>query len=182
MWRIYSPDKKSVQIKTTFGEMMKVMNQIRGMTMIQDRKVLYTFLPYFGRVIYKPQSEIEKSIKEALSLNLFEYLGLCGDSLFVKRKEFEHENEVRFIITKSDWNAGFEDIGEQEDSIFMDIEPSDFIKEIRIDPRADDELYNQITESINSVMPELLITKSQLYAFNSNTINLANTPVRINLT
>lgn len=181
MWRIYSPDKESVQIKTTFGKMMKVMNQIRGMTIIQNRHVLYTFIPYFGRVIYKSQSEIEQSIKEAFSLNDFEYWGLCGDSLFVKRKEFEHENEVRFIITKSDWNAGLEDIGEQEDSIFMDIEPSDFIEEIRIDPRANDVLYNQITESINAVMPGLLITKSQLYAFNNNTINLADTPVRINV-
>lgn len=63
----------------------------------------------------------------------------------------------------------------------MDIDPSDFIEEISIDPRANDVLYKQITESINAVIPGLLITKSQLYAFNSNTINLADIPMRINV-
>lgn len=31
MWRIYSPKKKGVRIKTTIGKMIKVLNQTRGM-------------------------------------------------------------------------------------------------------------------------------------------------------
>jgi len=180
MWRIYSPDKKSVQIKTTFEKIMKVMDKTRGMTIIKNNKILYTFVPYFGRVIYKPQVEIEKLIKDASGLNPFEYYKQCGDSLFVKRQEFEHENEIRFVIIKSNFNAAIDDIGKLEDAIFMDVEPMDFIDEIKIDPRADDDLYIEIKQSIDSVFPGLSIIKSHLYAFNSNTIELTNTPLKIN--
>lgn len=180
MWRIYSPDKKSVQIKTTFEKVLKVMNETRGMTIYNDNKIRYTFVPHFGRVIYKPQVDIEKSINDTSGLNPFEYYIQCGNSLFVKRIEFQHENEIRFIIIKSRFDAAIDD-GVHEDAIFMDINPSDFIDEIRIDPRADDVIYSEIKRSIDSVYPGLSINKSQLYAFNCNSIELADKPIKINV-
>ena len=49
MWRIYSPDKESVRIKTTVGKMIEVLNQTRGMMWIE---------PIFGVVKYLPQDKI----------------------------------------------------------------------------------------------------------------------------
>lgn len=179
MWRIYSPDKTSVQIKTTFGKVMKVMNETRGMTIYENGKILYTFVPHFGRVIYKPQAEIETWINSASGLNPFEYYTQCDSSLFVKRLEFEHENEIRFVIVKSKYNDVFNLMGEYEDAIFMNVEPMDFIDEIRIDPRVDDVSYREIKLRIDSISPGLSITRSQLYSFNSNTIELADTPIKL---
>ena len=49
MWRIYSPDKESVRIKTTVGKMIEVLNQTRGMMWIE---------PIFGVVKYLSQDKI----------------------------------------------------------------------------------------------------------------------------
>lgn len=55
MWRIYSHDKRSVQIKTTILDFIKVLDQTRG--------IMWTG-PTFGRVVYKTKEEIIEFLRK----------------------------------------------------------------------------------------------------------------------
>lgn len=87
MWRIYSPDKESIRIKTTVLKMIQVLNQVRGMMW---------FGASFGKVDYLDQNELIEWIDTTLKEGSGRVLQAFSESLFKKRIEFAHEREVRF--------------------------------------------------------------------------------------
>ena len=88
-----------------------------------------------------------------------------SDSLFVKREEFEHEKEVRFLIH----NANFGDTpisdNVHDDYIDMQVEPSMFIEEVALDPRLSDEDFEDRKVLLSSITGNIPICKSDLYSF-----------------
>ena len=162
MWRIYSPNKKGVRIKTTIGKMILVLDQTRSTIGIG---------PIFGLVKYVNQQYIVNYLREIERGGSGKYFELLHDSLFYKRTEFAHENEVRFIIISSKPIP--------IDYIYLKVSPSSFIDEIALDPRLDCEemnLYKNELQSINSNIP---ITQSNLYAFTPIQLNMEDTPMHI---
>lgn len=87
MWRI----KESVRIKTSVIKIINVLDQTRGMK---------RYVPYFGKVDYKNTVGVVDWMKEALEGGSGNLLKAFADSLFIKRSELAHENEVRFIVSK----------------------------------------------------------------------------------
>lgn len=148
MWRIYSPDKKGVRIRTRIGKIMDVLKSEESC--------------FFGRVEYLPQAKIEKdlvSLRGNISMEQLSYLML--ESQFIKRNSFSHESEYR-IIKMRKWN--------REESIPIQkiaIDPFSFIENVYFDPRADlsyvERCKNILVKSFD--YPINRIKKSSLYSF-----------------
>lgn len=123
MWRIYSPKKKGVRIRTTIGKMIQVLDQTRGL--------MWT-APLFGLVKYVYQGDIITYLRDIEKGGTGKFFESIADSLFYKRTEFSHEKEMRFIIDIDPNQPHVEN-----DHINLKVNPSDFIEEIGLDPRLD---------------------------------------------
>lgn len=151
MWRIYSPDKKCVRIKTTVGRLWDSVNH-------RDQNGKYLL----GKVQYIRQSTIEEDIQNSSPFSLEQLSKLIMLSLFVKRSSFSHECEYRLIYkcdnTSEDYNKIVKDIT---------IDPLDFIMNIYFDPRADQAYIDRCKMILSKAFdyPTKKIFKSSLYDF-----------------
>lgn len=170
MWRIYSHDKGSVRIKTSFLKMIQVLNQTRGMPFVYA---------YFGKVDYKDRESLLEWMNQRLLGGSGVFIKSIIDSLFIKRLEFIHENEVRFIISnnKSESTKAYDNI--YDDHIDMKVDPFNFIEEITLDPRLNDEEFEESKNNLSKIAKDIPIHKSDLYSFNSRNRNIPQTPLYI---
>lgn len=162
LWRIYSPNKQSVRIKTTLRKITDVINSQNtsipssGVGIIED-----TFL---GKVRYMSRKKIQESI-QSKGIVYTDIMPNIVDSLFLKRIEFKHEKEVR-IIYYADRDV---DSKLKPDSklIAFNINPFQLIEEIAFDPRGEDSYISAYKNYLVSKFnyPEKKIVKSSLYKF-----------------
>ena len=85
MWRIYSPEKDGVRLKTTVGKLFESLTK---------QQVQPTFNSYIGKVEYLAKEEMQKYHKQSYSETM--RIGFAK-MLLRKRKAFEHEAEVRVV-------------------------------------------------------------------------------------
>ena len=161
LWRIYSPDKLSVRIKTTFSDLYTLL--------AQSDALLQGGIIYLGIVDYLTKKDIDNRITSYLP-NIFDKQNII-DSLFIKRNSFSHEKEVRIIL----WNETvMEDNGHNiprniPPYVNISIQPKDLIKEITFDYRLDDNLFNCLKSTMQVLLPGVKIQKSTLGTFQSKT-------------
>lgn len=154
LWRIYSPNKETVRIKTTAQKLFDTIyidNQCMAATWI-------------GKVKYLKQKQIEKIDKNIINEEGFGALtDIIAKSMFQKRKEFSHESELRIIHTLDSTQAKqFEKCKFLQFKIDID----DFIKEITIDPRCNQDEYNKIKATLISAgVWSTTINRSELYHY-----------------
>ena len=158
LWRIYSPTKQAVIIKTKISKLAKVLSDSESL--LDDR--FDTWRKAIAPVEYFSKNKIQNVIRQYLTLALPDP-NIAFNSLFIKRSEFRHEHEVRIIIQKK---------GQPEDDYYkngerkfvkLPIDPNDFIEEILLDPRINEsqkELYSNIFRSAGYLGK---INKSNLY-------------------
>lgn len=158
LWRIYSPTKQAVIIKTKISKLAKALSDSEAL--LDDR--FDTWRKAIAPVEYFSKNKIQNVIRQYLTLALPDP-NIAFDSLFIKRSEFRHEHEVRIIIQKK---------GQPEDDYYkngerkfvkLPIDPNDFIEEILLDPRINEsqkELYSNIFRSAGY---NGKINKSNLY-------------------
>jgi len=139
-WRIYSPDKRRVKIKTTVNKLYSLVSQIDDQW----------FRSYLGKVTYHPESEIRSNISKAIKAGTFSVDDMIKDFYLKKRNVFTEENEIRllvrlvkpgerFINTKYQYSDNL-------DICWLPIgNPADFIDEIVFDPRMPDSLVRAYT-------------------------------------
>ncbi|MBO7415557.1 MAG: DUF2971 domain-containing protein [Bacteroidaceae bacterium] len=160
MWRIYSPDKKSVKIKTTIGDLYKAAD---------DAESECNANSLLGKVLYLPKITIEKKILSGEPYDYDKLIKLVAYSSFVKRQSFKHESEYRLIfVTNGDNNM--------PDTIKVPIEPFSFIKSINFDPRADGFYVERCKKILERLVkfPTNRIYQSDLYTFKPITIHTRN--------
>lgn len=150
LWRIYSPDKKSVRIKTRVGSLFDI---------IPDDSDNGVYL--FGKVDYYSQTKIESDLKSLKYLTQDQLSNLLLQSFFVKRNNFSHESEYRLIFMSRDIH------GETSGVHQLPIDPLSFIENIYFDPRADDSYVKRCTKVLTDCFgyPRNQIKKSTLYSF-----------------
>ena len=157
LWRIYSPEPEhnAIRIKTTVEKLYDTLYQ-------SDNNMADT---YIGLVQYKAQKDIEDAILSLSPLDIRDIQSVVVNGAFVKRKEFSHEQEVRIVrILDSEQSSKAGKL------LYFPIN-SQFIEEFCIDPRANDQLTQQLTNDlINAGAPQNIITKSSLYQFTANRI------------
>ncbi|OIJ12651.1 hypothetical protein BKP37_12670 [Anaerobacillus alkalilacustris] len=141
MWRIYSPFRDGVLIETS----------VLKIELLQE--IQYGFL---APVIY--YDDLLEALNNSIENN--EYKSPFSQA-YLKRRAFEHENEVRLVTVNDE---GFiKPKQEDNDFIYLNLEPSDFIENITIDPRADGwyvEMFKKYCNRLNLIDPK----KSTLYS------------------
>ncbi|MBQ5979534.1 MAG: DUF2971 domain-containing protein [Bacteroidales bacterium] len=151
LWRIYSQDRKGVQIKTSVG---KILDSIPDK---KDDGGIYLF----GKVDYYSQSKIEGDLKSIKALTDDQFAIIMLQSLLVKRNSFSHESEYRLIYMSKKL------FGEGTPIKLLPIDHHTFIERICFDPRADDSYVDRCTRLLTQSfgVPRKKINKSNLYAF-----------------
>ena len=159
LWRIYSPDKMSVRIKTTTENIKKLADKAMG-------NGLYVKPCH---VKYKSNNDLGSYIKSITTLPSNDNL---VESLFIKRNSFEHEKEYRIIA----WMADFDENNNYTPHCPEYIEipfPGDFIQEVYLDPRlSQDEvamLKPALALRLGGSCP---VSQSTLYKFKQQTIQI----------
>lgn len=134
MWRIYSPDKRSVRIRTTVNKLFESISNANAKRAMVDSCI--------GKVKYLSESQITSQAKQAFSKNGQMTFGNLFRSLLVKRKAFAHEKEIRLI--QLDW--GFQ--VPSDDIYRYEIDPHELITQVMIDPRVSHEEFKRIKADI----------------------------------
>lgn len=153
MWRIYSPNLDTIRIKTTVRKLYDALYRT-------NNNLVDT---YIGLVRYELQADIDNNVKTLSPIAPGDLLKEVIKGAFVKRKEFEHEKEVRIVRmldSQQTLHSG---------ELLQFPIPVDFIEEFCIDPRADNALEANLSSQLTAIgIPSNKICKSQLYQFNSH--------------
>lgn len=167
MWRIYSSKKKGVRIKTTIGKMIQVLDQTRGMNWTA---------PAFGLVKYVDIKFIKEYLHQIEKDGSGKFFEMMSDSLFYKREQFSHEKEVRFII-QTEGVDGFQ--YNDGDFLNLQIDPTELIEEISLDPRLDANDVTRLTSELRDLNIHIPISQSDLYKFEPLHMDIIHTPMHV---
>lgn len=151
MWRIYSPEKRGVRVKTTIRKLFLTL---------YDTSDINCSLKYFiGKVNYKDKEEIIEFMK---STTFSEFI-LGGQNtqfaevLCTKRTAFSHENEVRLIV---------DDIGDKNGRgglYKINITPEELFEEVCLDPRLSSSDFVNLRAKLHGMGVSTNIIQSDLY-------------------
>lgn len=151
MWRIYSNRGSAVKVKTVYP---LLFGALANWNKKHKDDIIW---PTIDFVNYADEDEINKWLQSNSPMNYWAFLELQNESLFVKRREFEHEKEVRVIMKSHK---------EKKDYIEIDFDPYKMFREIVIDPRvSEDEFSRQRDNLIARGFDGNKIKKSTLYDF-----------------
>lgn len=121
MWRIYSPDMKSVRLKSTMGTLINALFLGKGSNMVLN----------YGVVNYYNRKEIETWLKNNFTGSFSDKYVI--DSYFIKRTNFSHEKEIRFIISTPTTDG--KNMLPAQNGIRITFQPNNVISQIALDPR-----------------------------------------------
>jgi hypothetical protein len=151
MWRIYSPDKTGVRVRTTVRRLFKSLADT-----CHGNSNLSCFI---GKVQYLPQYQLVQMLEDSGIMNarvLKRSSRELAATLLIKRKEFSHEREVRLIH--------FDDREDGDEKIFQyEVNPFELFDEIAFDPRISDELLKVFSSHLQRLGFKATIDRSPLY-------------------
>lgn len=147
MWRIYSQHKNGVRLKTTPRKLLATLQ-----ANIHEHPELCGFI---GKVAYAANENQLKEQLQQINLTATDGTGIA-QSLLYKRKEFEHEQEIRLIYSGPD--------GKCPNNIFnCSIKPNTLFDSIMFDPRIDESLRKACTAAIQNLGCNVKVEISNLY-------------------
>jgi hypothetical protein len=165
MWRIYSPNKDGVKVKTTMRKLFQPLFELGGIHKNLNGNE-YNLTSFIGKVKYKGKKSLLNMLndREKMSEKLYDQSGRGQASTFYfKRKAFKHENEVRLMYNDS------ENTSADENVFKFDFDPTVLIEEIVFDPRMEKNDYEAKKKLTKSWGFNKSIIQSGLYkihAFN----------------
>jgi len=146
LWRIYSgANKDAIRVSITIDKLIEILDS--------------NWMVYIGNVTYKKREEISQYIQDFSVISYNDLQSIVAGSLFIKRKEFEHESEFRIIV--------FRDTTQPlEKYLECDIN-NDFYDDFCLDPRMSKEQREIISRILNKSfgVPNEKIKESSLYTF-----------------
>ncbi len=154
LWRIYSNDKRSIRIKSSIR---KVIASCENDFFEHSGSISYCTI---GQVKYLTNYEINNWIRSICKPIIFPNQLL--ESLFIKRKEFSHEKEIRLIVFKNS-NPTEESKGIMHNHLMLKINPNDIFEEITFDPRLTEEEFDTLKRVVKEIGFKNQIKKSKLY-------------------
>jgi hypothetical protein len=166
MWRIYSPKKDGVKVKTTIRKLFTPLFKVGG----EHKKIngtAYNLSSFVGKVKYENTKALIAMLKDEqrMSGKIFDQSGWGqASSFFFKRVAFKHEKEVRLIYNSQ---------GDNNSDIFkFDIDPIKLFDEIVFDPRMDTKVYDRKKKQLKKWGFNKSIIQSGLYKLKTFTIPL----------
>lgn len=154
-WRIYSPTLKGVRLKTTIRKLFDVIFDNENRNSLNAS--------FIGKVKYENLQDIRNDmLVPGFAKNvLHDFSGRKYlDTHLIKRKEFEHENEVRLL-----YNVESNSPDTNYDIKKFKINPNNLFESILLDPRVSDLNQKIITDTIQQLGYTNPIEKSDLYTF-----------------
>lgn len=146
MWRIYSHDKDGVRLRTTPKMLLSAMRNA-----CPDAADVRCFI---GKVQYKSKNDIIKAFGK---IDLLDTNGSgVAESLLYKRKEFQHEKEVRLIYSGEDGKCA-------SDIFQFEIDPNALFDRVLFDPRMDDGVRKSYTAAVQGLGCTVEVKRSTLY-------------------
>lgn len=143
LWRIYSPNKEGIVIKTT----------AQNFQLYKDIK--------FG--VLAPIVYYKNLVETLIELNdSGQYRRYTGG--FLKREEFKYEQEARLLVLNNEKLLGSKHEGTSH--IKFEVDPFSFIEEIIIDPRASSWYVETIRNYCKRVGFAIFPQQSELYSDN----------------
>ncbi len=168
MWRIYTPEKNGVKIKTTARKLIESFLgsiEIKRLTAETDKYNLHlnedihgpklSLSLYCGRLKYLSGKKITDPIflKKMFEEN-------TENILFVKRSEFKHESEFRIVLEHFDHQL----MNYYEPIFSYSFNFNEIIDEIVFDPRMNKNLYSAYKSYVFAYGFEGKIRQSRLYS------------------
>ena len=152
MWRIYSPDQQSVRVMTVYPLLFHVL--VEPINKNRDNPLW----PTIDYVFYADENEINEWLLSNTPMNIWAFIELQNEGIFIKRREFEYEKEVRIILSS--------DNKEKKGYVELDFDPNRVFREIVIDPRVNEEEFVRQRDClIERGFDGSKIRKSTLYDF-----------------
>ncbi|WP_119307363.1 DUF2971 domain-containing protein [Cohaesibacter haloalkalitolerans] len=146
MWRIYSPNKDGVRVRSTPRKLLDALKGDCG-----DYSELRCFI---GKVRYLTLKSLKKKLQ---SVNIFDANGSgIAESLLYKRKEFSHEKEIRLVFSGEDHKCTSDIFG-------FKIDPSQTLDRVLFDPRMSEDLRKSYITAIKALGYTAEIKRSTLY-------------------
>ncbi|MCK4694690.1 MAG: hypothetical protein KAT74_02955 [Candidatus Cloacimonetes bacterium] len=163
MWKVYVP-KNGVKLKTTIRKLYNSIS-LQSLAKINERTKEIAEV-YIGKVKYLQREELLDSdffdLKKLVSnwpINKDEMV----KTLFVKRKEFKSEDEVRIVLNTNFVGGKHKDLDDKVEFTF-----DDMIDEIVIDPRVNEKVFSCYKKVIEDYGFKGEIKHSDLYDFEIN--------------
>ncbi|OYZ01878.1 MAG: hypothetical protein B7Y37_04590 [Sphingobacteriia bacterium 28-36-52] len=166
MWRIYSPKKNGVKVKTTIRKLFTPLFQAGGKH-TKNNGIMYNLSSFVGKVKYANTKTLTTMLKDEkrMSDRIFDQSGWGqASTFFFKRVAFQHEKEVRLIYNSQHDN--------QFDTFKFEIVPNDIFDEIVFDPRMNLSDYQEMRSKLLSWGYQNKIIQSGLYKIKTFTISL----------
>lgn len=117
IWRIYSPDKTSVRVRTTVRKLLKSLEDPLGDWAHEQA--------YIGKVLYLGDKKLIEFGNKVFSDGLNSRA--LAETLLVKRRAFTHEREIRLLYLERDRG--------QRDIYPYPVDPHALVDQVMIDPR-----------------------------------------------
>ncbi|MFT4918722.1 MAG: hypothetical protein ACI8RU_001339 [Zhongshania aliphaticivorans] len=151
MWRIYSPDKQGVKVRTTIGKLISAL--ISSSDKGKERAC------FIGKVSYLSQRELVSKL-----------IGISGmhgryaaESLLYKRKEFRHEREVRLIYAMNSLDGNVHE---------FNIDPIQLFDEVVFDPRMNNHIFHAYKDAVHAKGFRKPIRQSVMYQLPTDLKNI----------
>lgn len=156
LWRIYSSDKKSVKIKSSPSKILK------GIISSEDFDYTKFGGIKSGIVSYHSKDYIKKIFNDVEFIDIVKNASeFMIKSLFIKRNEFSHEQEVRIILQYTLSNDISQCFGNKIKK--FSITPNELIDEVIFDPRCNDSYFHTFRDVIKKYGFVGDVKKSDLY-------------------
>ena len=149
MWRICSPEKDAVRIRTNVGKLIDSLSEAN--------KGSETDRCFIGKVTYPTDAKLRKFARTVFKDGLT--TEAVARSLLVKRNAFEHEDEVRLIYFEGDQTV-------HENGVYKyPLDPHVVFDQVMIDPRMSYKKYVSFKKEIieKTGFDEARIKRSLLY-------------------
>lgn len=157
MWRIYSHLPEDTSIAELENTAIRVQTNIEKLFDVAYSADDCMATMRMGEVNYLDDNALMQWMLSNCQIKSGRHLNeLMFGSLLIKRKPFEHEQELR-------WLKILDSQTDHPDFLSYDINPSDFFEEFVIDPRIQD---NSIIEAVKNLINDKIqipIRQSQLY-------------------
>lgn len=146
MWRIYSPNKDGVRLKSTPRKLLKALQSACGK---------YSDVQCFiGNVKYIPKIKMQKTFE---AIDIFNTNGSgIAETLLYKRNEFSHEKEVRIIYSGKEEECA-------SDTFEFPIDISTTFDRLLFDPRMSEDLRKSYIAAVKALGFRSEIKRSTLY-------------------
>ena len=157
-WRIYSPNKNRIRIRTTVKKLWIMLYQ--NFDSIPKIKTSIPYGLFMGKVEYLDKQKIIDIIKNTKIRQKYTSSVNKGiaRSLLFKQIEFDHEKEVRIIV----YDFHKQLAKDNTHFVVPNIDPSLLIDELLFDPRIDKKQFDKSKCYLSSFTKNII--KSELYS------------------